>query len=79
VACPAKRKELKMKKGETKLLRELRAVGAARAALYAALAPTDSVVACGFLSKLAKLDEQAEMATREFVDGVETRIRLEAI
>jgi len=68
-----------MRKGETKLLRELRAVGAAKAAMYAALAPTDNVVACGFLSKLAELDEQAAMATREFVEGVETRIRLEAV
>ena len=68
-----------MRKGETKLLRELRAVGIARADLYAALAPTDSVVACGFLYRLKKLDEQAEMAARDFVDGVETRARLSLV
>jgi hypothetical protein len=68
-----------MRKGETKLLRELRAVGAAKAAMYAALAPTDSVVSVAFLGGLLELDERAAMAAREFVDGVETRIRLEAL
>jgi len=68
-----------MRKGETKLLRELRAVGAARAAMYATLPPEGNTVEVAFLGGLLELDERAAMAAREFVDGVETRIRLEAM